>query len=333
MTTMRTGFLTVLLAIAHLSGIARADAGENTGAVLVTGSAPEKDKGTTATSVRTAAHAGGWELAEAPLSAAESRTVLDCLKSPRVWSCLDPIATSKKIGRWIIVRVEPDRSPDGTPALTVTEQVLVRGSDVPTTDRRYCANGCSDEQLTRIAFDLTKALIEEASAGTAKTTVTIRSVPSGAWITLDGNNVGLTDHTYATFPGRHVIGVQRAGYEAQTRTVEVAENRETTVAFELRSTSTNPEPSRVVPLVVAGAGAAMFAVGLGLQLSKDPPDMPPQPERLVSAPGIGLMVAGGVAIGVGTFLWVRATKHAKPSSGPAGTAVSGGAVLGWQGKF
>jgi hypothetical protein len=332
---MRSVILIIAFLAASVIRTPRAHANDDAGAVIVIGSVPDKDRVTVTSAVRAAARGASWDLVETPIDQTEIQTIVACLKSPRVWSCIDPLAKSKQVGRWIIVRVEPDRSPDGTPAVTLTEQILLHGSDLPTTDRRYCAAGCSDEALTRVAFDLTKSLLEEASAGTSRTKVTIRTTPTGAWITLDGNNVGLTDHTYATFPGRHVIVVQRAGFEPKTQTVEIPEDRETSVVFELTPTgAAGSSHAYLLPGVVTGAGTIMFAAGLGLQLTKDPPDTRPQPARLVSTPGVGLMIAGGVAVGVGVVLWIRASKKsARPSSAPSAAFTKDGASLGWAGTF
>jgi hypothetical protein len=240
----------------------------------------------------------------------------------------------------IVVRVEPDRSPDGVAALALTEQVLLPGSNVTTADQRFCSK-CIEETLTRIAFDLTKTLLEEAASGTARTKLTIRSTPPAAWITLDNTNVGLTDHTYATFPGRHIVIVQREGYETETRTVDAIENQEAVIAVTLRAkilttprTTTTRRPP-ILPAIVAGTGAAALATGIALQLAKGPPDSGRQPKYLVSVPGVVLMAGGGVAIGVGVglYLWGHASSRAAPTSMPTAAATAGGGIIGWTGQF
>jgi hypothetical protein len=306
------------------------------GVVLVVGKAQAKDRTTVASAVRSAARSGGWELIETPLTDPEIQKIVACLGGARLWSCVSPVVEAKGIRRLVIVRVEPSRSPDGAAALALTEQVLLPGSDVTTADQRYCPR-CIDETLTRIAFDLTKTLLQEAASGTARTRLTIRSTPPAAWITLDGANVGLTDRTYATFPGRHVVLLQREGYDAEIRTVDAIEDQEVVVAVALRSRVVvapgGARSSYLVPAVVAGAGAVAVGAGIWLQLAKDPPTSGRQPKYLVSTPGIALMVGGSVAVGVAAYLWLRADRGSAPASALAVSLTPGGGVLGWTGQF
>jgi hypothetical protein len=327
----------VLCFVAMTAGASRASA--ESGAVIVVGKAPPRDRAVVASAMRSAARSVGWALVETPLADAEVAKIVACLKEASPWDCVAPLAGAKGIHRLIVVSLDPDRSPDGKPALALTEQVLLEGARSTAADTRFCSP-CVDETLTRIAFDLTKRLIEEAATGTARTTITIESIPPGAWITLDNTNVGLTNRKYATFPGRHVVILQREGHESETRTIDVIENQDTLVAVTLRPkggpVGGGGDRRYLVPGIVAGAGVIAAVAGIAIQLAKDPPPVgEDQPARLVSVPGIGLMIGGGIAAGVGAYLWIRASKaprHA-PKSVPTATITNGGGVIGWIGSF
>jgi hypothetical protein len=339
---MRPTCSLVALAVLGCLVIGTAEARAEMAVVLVVGKAQAKDRTTVASAVRSAARSGGWQLVEAPLAEPESKTVLACLKAPQRWACVSPVVAGKNIQRLIVVSLDPEAAPDSAGTLSLTEQILLPGSDVATSDQRSCPK-CTDEALTRIAFDLTKELLEEAAAGTGRTRIRILSTPPGAWITLDTTNVGLTDHTYSTFPGRHAVTLQRDGYQIETRSVDVIENQETTVAVTLRAvdstgpTGPTPHPDEhpyLVPALVGGAGVAALAVGVGLQLAADPPPVgQSQPSRLVSAPGVALIAGGSVAIGVSVYLWVRAMHRAPPASTPTVSIAPGGGIIGWTGHF
>jgi hypothetical protein len=248
------------------------------------------------------------------------------------------VLAGNDLQRLIVVDLDPDPADSGT--LVLTERILLPGSDVTSSDQRSCSK-CIEETLTRVAFDLTKELLEEAAARTGKTKLRIVSTPPGAWITVDTTNVGLTDRSASTFPGQHVVTVQRDGYQAETRTVDVIENKETTVAFNLRrNDGTSPPPPdagghpHLVPALVIGAGTAAIIAGVILQL---PPNAGPgrgdQPSNLINAPGAVSVIGGGLAVGVGVYLWVRATRHTAPVSMPTATITAGGGIVGWTGNF
>lgn len=327
-----------LFLLAVTAGASTASA--ESGAVIVIGKAQPRERAVVAAAVRSAARSVGWALVETPITDVEVAKIVACLKAPKPWECAAPVAGAKGIHRLIVASLDPDRSPEGKPALVLTGQVILQGAKATTADTQFCSP-CVDETMTRIAFDLTKRLIEEAATGTARTNITIESVPPGAWITLDNTNVGLTNRKYATFPGRHVVILQREGYETETRTVDVTENQDTLVSVPLRPKG---GPVRgggggrryLVPGIVAGAGVVAAGTGIVLQLAKDPPPVgEDQPSRLVSVPGIGLVIGGGIAVGVGAYLWLRASKaprHA-PKSMPTATIANGGGIVGWTGSF
>src|SRR5262249_3941235 len=129
--------------------------------------------------------------------------------------------------------------------------------------------------------------------------------------------------------------LQRDGYETETRTVDAIENQDLLVSVRLRrkgGSVAGGDRRYFVPGVVAGAGVVAAGAGLAFQLTKDPPPIgEDQPARLVSAPGVALMIGGGIAAGVGAYLWLRAAKA--PRSMPTATLANGGGVAGWIGRF
>jgi PEGA domain len=329
-----------LVALAFLCGLTLglSKAHAETAVVVVSGKAQTKDRAIVASAVRSAARSEGWQLVEAPLAESEVTTIVACLKGPKRWSCVSPVLAGKDIQRLIVVSLDPED--DGSGALVLTEHVLLPGSDVASSNQHSCAK-CIEERLARVAFDVTKQLLEEATAGTGRTKLRVLSTPSAAWITLDATNVGLTDNTISTFPGRHVVTVQRDGYLVETRTIDVTENQENTVAFTLRanreSSKTAPSPAghpHLIPGLIIGVGAAAIVTGIVLQL---PPDAGPgigsEPKYLVNAPGAISVIGGGLAVGLGIYLWVRATNNAAPLSMPTAAPMPGGGVVGWMGHF
>ncbi|HUJ58128.1 MAG TPA: hypothetical protein VLX92_06540 [Kofleriaceae bacterium] len=91
-------------------------------------------------------------------------------------------------------------------------------------------------------------------------------------------------------------------------------------------------PSRLVPEVVIGGGAALAITGIVLiAVDKKPSATGVQKATYTSTapPGYGLVIAGGLAIGTGIYLWLRQGS----SSAPVAAVSRDGAVVGWSGRF
>jgi hypothetical protein len=312
-------------------GARGAHAGEHA-AVIVAGKAPIKDRTVVAAAARSAAHEVGWELVDAPIPERDVDALVACLKTKDVRACADPIASRLAIPRLIIVRPEVD-----TGGTTITEQILM-GAAPTTSDDRYCEK-CNEEKLQHTTYDLTKSLIREAVTGAARTRLAVRSTPTGAWITIDSKQVGLTNRVYSTFAGHHVILFQHPGYMPETRAIDAVEDQETPVDVTLRPIGEghvveNPTPpSYVLPGVVAGVGAVVLVIGIGLQATvSSPPTGTDQPSTLYSKPGIGLMLGGAAIAAFGGYL-LYTTHRDRSSSQVTVSADHSGAVVGWAHRF
>jgi hypothetical protein len=280
-------------------------------AVVVHGNAQPHDVELVEAAVRTAAA----PIAAAVFSPPELEGIMACLGRDRPWACFAATARAKAVTRIVVVRIERARD-----TLTLTEQVLVDGDDVPSIDRRFC-DPCSDGELARAATELTTVLLQRTAARRGTTAITIATDPPGAVVTFDGTMLGET-RRIATTPGEHRLLLHRSGYQPATRTVRLAAGETLALAVTLIREGAPPHPtrpSRVFPGIVLGAGVVAVIAGLTLQATKDPPASGPQPEYLYSAPGIALAIGGGVAIAAGVYLWVR-TSH-------------DGATVGWTGRF
>jgi hypothetical protein len=65
----------------------------------------------------------------------------------------------------------------------------------------------------------------------------------------------------------------------------------------------------------------------------DPPSSGEQPRYLYSAPALGAAAAGGAALGIGLYLWLRPISRTTIPSAPAVSPQPGGGVLGWSTSF
>lgn len=93
-----------------------------------------------------------------------------------------------------------------------------------------------------------------------------------------------------------------------------------------------PAPSRTLPLVVLGAGAALAVTGgVMLAINKSPSKTGVQEPsyRDYGPAGYALVGIGAAAIGAGVYMWFRSSA----SSAPVAAVSPGGAVVGWTGRF
>lgn len=121
MRSMSPGIHLLFFLLAVAAGASRAHA--DPGAVIVIGKAPPREQAVVASAVRAAARNIGWALVEDPLADAEVAALVGCLKEPSPWDCVAPRVGARGIHWLIVVSLDPDRAPDGRPALALTEQV------------------------------------------------------------------------------------------------------------------------------------------------------------------------------------------------------------------
>lgn len=218
-------------------------------------------------------------------------------------------------------------------SLAIKAQLLVAGNGVPAIGEAYC-DACSDSQLKETATQLTEQLLKDTAlrTQTRETVLEIRTVPSGAAVTVDGKQVGVSDLRHRVSPGPHTVLVQRTGYEPETRTVTLADGQTSKLAVELRPISTS-RPSRIVPGVVIGAGLAAVAGGSIVSFTAEDSPEGQKHEYVYSAPGIGVAIGGAVVAGAGVYLWLRASRRSSKRAVPAVSTTPGGAIAGWAMTF
>lgn len=330
--TVIPGLFAVLAALRALPE-ARAD-----GSVLVLGKASSQQRNVIVGAVVAAGRADGWSLQADAFQDRESEAVLACLRSAKPWSCVAPHMKSRG-DQLVVVQVDLDRTDT-----VLGVHVVTAASDTDSTANHFC-NACDDESLKLAVSDVARRLLRDAAERSGRTKLSIRSRPDRAWITLDGKPAGSTDIVKATYPGEHTVLLTRTGYAPATRTVQVKEGETADLVVDLelaavtvidRSQSPRPAPSRRVPKLLIGAGAVALVGGaILLGVDEDPSPVGKRHEYYYdTAPhGVGALIAGGAAVGAGTYLWLRASRASSTTSSPTVAPSTGGAVVGWSGRF
>jgi hypothetical protein len=316
--------------VATLLPEARAD-----GAVLVVGKASPRQHEVIVGAVIATARELGWSLAAPPFPDKERAEVTACLGAARPWACVAP-SMKDRGDRLVVVQVGIEQADT-----VLSVHVITAVNETDSTARFFC-NACDDDALKVAATDVARRMLRAAAERSGRTKLSIQSRPDRAWINLDGTLIGSTDTVKATYPGEHTILFTRAGYLTATRTIVVKEGETTQVLVNLepapgtvldRPDDRRPSSSRLIPKLLAGAGAVALIGGAVYSFTVDPPSSGKQPRYLYSAPALGVAAAGGAALGVGLYLWLRPGSGAAPPAAPAVAPRPGGGVLGWSTSF
>jgi len=317
---------------------AEAEPHQADGIIAIGGDAEERDRAAVTVGVTAATRAAGWQLPAKALSKRESAALLHCLDPGEPWACIPGTIEALGIHRALVVEAQKQQADDGSPLVVLTAKLVVTRPHSLVVQQKFCEH-CTDDKLTTTASELAQQLMRELAVRMGRTVLEVKSTPTGARITLDGEPIGATDTTYNTYPGSHVVIVEKPGYFTQTVTVEAEEGKTAKVVATLRdsaphvgaaATSPSPAPSRVAPLVLGAVGVLGIATGgvlvyLGEQDGADDKTT----HRRATTLGVVSGIVGIAALGTGAYLWWRGSSAGAPSV----SAVSGGGVIGWIGSF
>ncbi len=304
-TKRRAGTLAMILIALAIAAPGRDARAQTPGSVVVVGTAGAHERGIVEAAMSNRVRDAAWSVVARPFSQAEVDAIVSCLADDRPWPCIAPTASARGVERLLIAHV--DRASART-QLTIKAQLLVAGNDVPAIDEAFC-DSCNDDRLRETASRMAEQLLTDTALRTKETMLEVQTVPSGAIVTLDGEKVGITDLRHRAHPGQHTVLIQRTGYLPETRTVMLAEGQTTRLVVELRPASTGRDP-RIVPGIVIGAGLAAVVGGSIVSLAAEDSPEGQKHKYVYSAPGIGVAIAGGVVIGAGVYLWLRASRQA-----------------------
>jgi hypothetical protein len=342
---VRARAICVVAAIGWFAGAPRASADHSSvsGVIAIGGDAEERDRAAVTAGITAATRGAGWQLPARPLSKKEATGLLRCLEPGEPWECIPGTIGAQGIHHALVVAAQKQQADDGSPLVVLTAKLIVTSPHALVVQQRFCER-CSDDKLAQASAELAQQLVQELAVRIGRTVLEIRSTPSGARITLDGVAVGATDTTFNTYPGAHIVILEKPGYLSQTIRVDVQEGKTADVSAALRSsrdaggggggasstTQPPPPPSRVVPWALISAGGVAVVTGgaliyLGQQDGPDDKTI----HRRATALGIATGIAGAAAIGAGAYLLLRTPD----ASAPTIIAVPGGAVIGWARRF
>jgi hypothetical protein len=333
-------FLLVCAALVAAANVARADIAPIVGAIAVGGDAEERDRAAVNAGMTEATQQAGWQTRA--LSKQEKAGLLRCLAPGEPWACVPGTLDAQGIHHVLVVAAEKRQGEDGSRLVVLTAKLIVTRPQTLVVHQRFCEH-CTDDKLTEASTQLGSQLVQELAVRLGRTVLEVKSVPDGARITLDGQQVGATDAVLNTYPGSHSVIVEKAGYLTQTLPVEAQEGKTSQVSVTLMPSATQApahsdvtarpaeQPSRIVPIALfAAGGAGLVGAGVLIYLGQQNGPDDRTEHRRATALGVTSGIAGLAAVGAGLYLWHRGSV----ASGPAIGATSNGTpVLGWARTF
>jgi len=345
---MRVLSILCFLGIAAASSTARAD----TDAVVFSGDANAPDAKIAMTAAATRLRAANWQVVDGVpvFNQKETAAFLQCLSSVEPSGCVSGLMRPKKLRRVAVLSLSDERNPDGSVLRVVTVSLAFPDSKSFPVDRGFCDH-CVADVLGSTTTTLVSELLNRAAVESEHTALKVSSVPAGAGVVVDNEPAGATNVTMYIAPGPHTVEVTLEGYKPELRKIEGVEGQtaEVSIVLQKQSGSVAPNPALSTAAAVRDTrnqtptlayvamglgGAAIVSGGVLLLLNKPPVDAPrsqnqPRVYRETLVPGVALL-AGGVAVGIGGYIWWR---HTKSSTAPVVAPIPGGALAGVSGTF
>lgn len=352
----------IALVCFSIPSLAQAGSSKEPGLLVVQPKGTARERAIATEAVTAEVTRAGWSLTPRTFAPQETEELTKCLRVERPWACSIKAVRDDTIRRLALVLLDPQTTPEGNPMTVVTIMVLSEEQqDLVYSGRRFC-QACSPDSLAKLTTAVAREVLEKMYLSSGRTFLLVKSRPAGALVEVDGKQMGVTDTSFEILPGRHRVVLKHPKHKPETRVIDAQEDKTAivTVAFENvaapgvpveihpvgdgppHEPQKNPRkeevveaPSLLLPKATVVVGAALVVAGaLAVVLDEDaqgrpPLDDPPEREHMNTAPlGVGLLIGGAVAAGVGGWWWWRtSTTPSKRVSSrvvlqPGGAAVS-----------
>jgi hypothetical protein len=273
----------------------------------------------------------GHTLVPSPLPPEAITALIDCFVIEDQGCARGIVEKRAKATSMLFARLDTkSNASNGTRDVTLTAYWFDKGHDA-IGERKTCQR-CTDQSLRTTADELMKKLVGGGDVGHVK----LKSTPSGARISIDGQAIGVTPLDWDLTPGKHTIMMDKAGLQPASRSIAVVSDRTEVLTMELAAPGAVDHGGgtlpRVVPFGMLAAGGALLVTG-GILLYYDQDPVKSEPPRIhdTGPAGFGLAVAGAVVGGVGAYLlWFRSPGS---TSAPVAAFTSDTAYIGWLGRF
>src|SRR5262249_53698897 len=153
------------------------------------------------------------------------------------WNCIPATLQGSGTRRALILKVDNRQTETGAPMVVIVGKLLAADTQAFGVKQRQCIQ-CADDKIGAAASELAQELLREAAVREGRTVIEVHSTPTGAQIMLDGTAVQVTDAALSTYPGKHVVILDLAGFQREIREVTVERGKTAALAVDLKPSVT-----------------------------------------------------------------------------------------------
>jgi PEGA domain len=277
----------------------------------------------------------GHTLVPSPLPPQAIAALADCFVRQDRGCARNIVEQRAKSTSMVYARIDiRNNKSNGTHDVTLTAYWFNKGHDAVT--QSETCDRCTDQSLRTTADEIMKKLVGGDEVGHIK----FKSVPPGARITIDGQPIGVTPLDWDLPSGKHMVRMDKAGLEPESRELLVVSNRTDLFAMKLALSARNdrsddhddkPHP-RTIPLGMLAAGGLLLGTGIVMFAIDEDPGLNRNKTYHNTAPaGFGLAIGGAMVSGLGAG-WLL-FRSSKAHSTPIAAVTSDSAYIGWLGRF
>jgi hypothetical protein len=188
------------------------------------------------------------------------------------------------------------------------------------------------EPATQPYVEPVRATLKKLENKTPRIGVAVRpaGVP-GVVVTIDGREVAAGEAPRAVDPGQHEVAAVAPGFGEVRQNVWLLEGSRTDLALTLRPSLPPPQPSAVLPVTLAAAGALCavaggIAIGIG---ARNAPGVPVDTSTMAA----GAVVEGAGALALGAAVLLLLTREPPKVQKAAVAPWAAGTTFGLQVRF
>jgi len=321
------------------------------------------DRTPVAKSAHAAVESGGWKVSEPSVFEQPLGDFVDCVFNGYADQCVPGFLSDgdPDADRAVLVRLTTTGK-KGDITTTIVAWIFRQNGETLAVQGYECPR-CQPATIASKVGELVAAVVQRARSQARPSFLDLKTTPTGAVVSIDGQRVGLSNQKYKVSPGPHEVAFELEGRQRVTRDVIAGDGETVTIDVALpvagaatpvsppaddhngdgppEDAPTSTQPPRLAPWLVVGAGATLV-VGSGvlILLNEDPVRDGGHFRQFNDNTTRGLVgIVAGAAVAVTGVVWLMRSNHDDGASAKQSLLAptlewrGDGAVVGAAGRF